>query len=198
MPFVLVSLLAFPFGLEFLPLKIVGFGLEIVNNLTLWVASLPYAATSVLSMPLWGLLLIVAGGLLLCLLRSRLRLWGAAAIVLGALSLLGVKRPEVIVDAEIKTVAVLDSQSKSYYFLPRPDRWNKQNWLSKFAAAETKDKPQNSLWPLRIQIEQGKSVRVDGREFDVRTAGGAAFYAEDGKITAKTVRAYTGRRPWNM
>ena len=198
MPFVLVSLLAFPFGLEFVPLKIVGFGLEIVNNLTLWVASLPYAATSVLSMPLWGLLLIVAGGLWLCLLRSRLRLWGAAAIVLGALSLLGVKRPEVIVDAEIKTVAVLNSQSNSYYFLSRPDRWNKQNWLSKFAAAETKDKPQNSLWPARIKIKQGKSIFVDGREFDVRSAGGTAFYDNNGKITAKTVRAYIGRRPWNM
>ena len=41
MPFVLVFLLAMPFGLEWLPLKIVGFGLSLTNRLTVWVASLP-------------------------------------------------------------------------------------------------------------------------------------------------------------
>ena len=106
MPFVLVSLLLMPLGLETLPLKLVGCGLSAVNSLTTRVASLPHAAAGVVSMPLWGLLLITFGGLWLCLWRCRWRMWGFAAIAVGFLSILTVSVPDLIVDRDARTVAV--------------------------------------------------------------------------------------------
>ena len=52
MPAVLLSLLTIPLGLSWLPLKIAGFGVGLVNDLTEYVASLPHAAAEVYSFPL--------------------------------------------------------------------------------------------------------------------------------------------------
>lgn len=126
MPFVLISLLVMPLGLEWLPLKIVGYGLSLTNRLTLWVSSLPYATDYVMPMPVWGLALVTFGGLWLCLWCGRWRRFGAIFFVIGCLSIVTSKRPEIIVDSEIKTVAILNHNSGKYYFMPKAGRWNKQ------------------------------------------------------------------------
>ena len=199
MPFILVSLLTMPLGLEVLPLKIVGFGLAIVNKLTLWVASLPNAVVGVVSMPFWGFILIIFGGLWLCLWIGRWRLWGVAPIIIGFLSILCVQKPEVIIDSQIKTIAVLNHNNGKYYFLPQANRWNKRNWLTKFAAdEETEDKfINNPIYQKRIKIESGNYVKIDGQDFDVRLAGGVSIFADKDKLVLKTVREYIGCRYWN-
>ena len=203
MPFVLISLLVMPFGLEWLPLKIVGYGLSLTNRLTVWVSSLPYATDYVMPMPVWGLILITMGGLWLCLWYGRWRRWGALIFVIGCLSILTTERPEIIIDSEIKTIAVLNHNSGKYYFMPKAGRWNKQMWMEKFASeAEKGGKKalknlQNPLYPERIQIKQKKSVKIDGKDFDVRTAGGVSIFAGKDKLSIKTVRDYVGCRYWN-
>ena len=200
MPFVLISLLAMPFGLEWLPLKIVGFGLGLVNRLTVWVSSLPYAVGNVVSIPVWGMLLITFGGLWLCLWRGRWRIWGVAAIIGGMLSLMTVEKPDLIVDREIKTVAILNRESGKYHFLPRASRWDKRNWLTKYAAEEEKDKKRkisNPLYPERIKVVPKQELLIDGKPFDMQRAGGASFYDRDGQLKIRTVREDIGCRPWN-
>lgn len=198
MPFVLVALLLIPFGLSFVPLKIVGFGLYVVNELTLWVSSLPHAAAGIVSMPLWGLLLITLGGLWLCLWRGHWRCWGWIVIVLGVLSVLTVKTPDMIIDKDIRTVAIKTTDGR-YYFLPGANRWNKTSWLSKNAAFEVKGKkvPENELYPSRITVEKKKSIAIDGVPFDMKTTEGASIYLKNGKLNIETVRGYIGRRLWN-
>ncbi len=199
MPFVLISLLVMPFGLEALPLEIVGFGLSLVNRLTTGVAALPHAAAGVLSMPLWGLLLIVFGGLWLCLWRGRWRLWGLAVAVVGILSIGAVDRPEVVIDSEAKTIAVLNRNNGKYHFMPGASRWDKQNWLTRFAAEEEKEKRNiyNPLYPERVEIVPGKGFFADGIFYDMRQELGAVLYDVNGRPEIRTVRDAIGRRPWN-
>ena len=203
MPFVLISLLVMPLGLESLPLKIVGYGLHLTNQLTLRVSSLPCATDYVMPMPVWGLALITLGGLWLCLWCGRWRRWGVLLFAAGCLSIVTTKRPEVIIDSEIKTVAVLNHNSGKYYFMPKAGRWNKQIWMEKFAAKAEKggkkvlNTLKNPLYPKRVQIKQQQSVKVDGKEFDVRATGGVAIFADKDNLSIKTVRDYVGCRYWN-
>ncbi len=203
MPFVLISLLVMPLGLEWLPLKIVGYGLSLTNRLTVWVSSLPYATDYVMPMPVWGLVLITLGGLWLCLWYGRWRWWGMVAFVAGCLSMATAKRPEMIIDSEIKTVAVLNHNSGKYSFMPQASRWNKQMWMEKCAAEAEQggrkalETLNNPLYPERIRIKQRKSVKIDGKDFDVRAAGGVSIFADKDKLNIKTVRDYVGCRYWN-
>lgn len=203
MPFVLISLLVMPFGLEWLPLKIVGYGLSLTNRLTLWVSSLPYATDYIMPMPVWGLALITLGGLWLCLWCGRWRWWGVIFFVIGCLSIVTTERPEIIIDSEIKTVAILDHNNGKYYFMPKAGRWNKQMWMEKFAAEAEKGGKKvlktlkNPLYPNRVQIKQQQSVKIDGKEFDVHAADGVAIFADKDKLSLKTVRDYIGCRYWN-
>lgn len=182
-----------------LPAKIVGFGLSLTNRLTVWVASLPHATGGAVSMPVWALVLISLGGLWLCLWRGSWRIWGTAAVVVGMLAMAAVDKPDIIVDRQGKTMAVLNRRNGKYFFLPGASRWNKQNWLSKYAAEEEKNRRDiyNPLYPGRVEPVPGRGVLVDGRFFDRNETLGAGFYERDGHLRMETVRGYIGRRPWN-
>lgn len=201
MPFVLLALLVMPFGLAFLPLKIVGAGIAAVNALTVWVSSLPNAGMEIVSMPTWGIIMITFGGLWLCLWGCRWRHWGWLAILIGILSIAAVKVPDVIVDAKGKTV-IVKNELGELVALPGGNKWNKQVWLSKYAAAEEArvDKNvRNRIFPRRLKLIKKQGLFLDGEKFDLETAGGASFYEEDnGEISWETVRDDIGLRPWNQ
>ena len=121
MPFVFITLFLMPLNLYELPLKIVGFGVELVNNITSYVASLPNAGYQILSMPFWGLMLIVWGGLWLCIWQRKWRLWGALPIVLGFLSVFTVTKPDVIYDFKGTHIAVKDNFDNLITILPEAE-----------------------------------------------------------------------------
>ncbi len=83
LPWGLVACLLMPFGLEALGLIPMGWGIEA----TIWaaqsVAGLPGNVWSTPRLPMYGLVLIVLGGLWLCLWHGRWRVWGTAAIAAG-------------------------------------------------------------------------------------------------------------------
>lgn len=178
MPAVLLSLLSIPLGLSWLPLKIAGFGVGLVNDLTEYVASLPHAAVEVYSFPLWGLLLITYGGLWLCLWRQKWRHWGWLLIALGGLSLFTVRVPDLIAADNGETVAVKGADGK-LHALSGGNKWMKQNWLAKYASSDAAEAEETERPPLP----------------DVDFARDVGIAVWDGKV--KTVRDYIGSRPWN-
>ena len=112
MPFVLAALLLMPLGLDYWPLKLVGAGIDLVNRITSYVAGLPEAAYQVMSMPLWGLLLIVYGALWVCIWQRKWRGWGFVLIAAGLMSIWTVKVPDVMADADGEVFAVRDESGK--------------------------------------------------------------------------------------
>ena len=178
MPAVLLSLLLFPFGLEKLTLQFAGWGIETVNNITSYVSSLPDAKLEVYSFPLWGLLLIIFGGLWLCLWQKSWRHLGWILIVAGSLSLLTVKTPDVIAGDEGKAIAVRNSQGK-LQLLPGGNKWMKQNWQKKFKSSG--------------DFAQENITVPDLSKIDFNQDIGISIYGN--KIL--TVRDYIGHRPWN-
>lgn len=221
MPFVLIALLVMPLGLDYWPLKLVGFGIEQVNNITAYVASLPNAGYQVLSMPWWGLILIVLGGLWLCIWNMPWRKWGWLGILIGVLSIFTMKTPDVMIDAESGVWAVKDNQGDLVIMPSRGNRFIKQMWLEKTANKKLTDKENKQLkkiykgevfdknwldlecdekvctYKKRIKYYKDEHLEIDDVPFDAADAQGASIYFERDKIKINTVRKYIGKRFWN-
>ncbi|MFV0298103.1 MAG: ComEC/Rec2 family competence protein, partial [Hyphomicrobiaceae bacterium] len=83
MPAALATLVAMPFGLEWLPLWIMGRGIDVMTWVAHFVSGLPGAAVALPEISRTSFLLMVAGGLWLVLWRRRVRLLGLLLILAG-------------------------------------------------------------------------------------------------------------------
>lgn len=85
MPAGIAALILMPLGLHYWPLQLTGVGVEMIYDISRDIGEGGEALIHAPSWPLAALLLIVAGGLWLCLWQSRLRLCGVALIAGGIL-----------------------------------------------------------------------------------------------------------------
>ena len=129
MPFALLGLIAMPLGLEFWPLQIMGFGIDLLVATGKWVASWPGAVSVLPSISGTALLLLVLGGLWLCLWQTR---WRALGLVIAAIGLLVSgegTRPDVLIERDGRNVALRTEDGT--LALPPATRANYSvdNWL---------------------------------------------------------------------
>jgi competence protein ComEC len=130
MPFAIVSVLLMPFGLEQLPLAVMGKGLELVIVISNWVASLP-GADEVIARPQLSAVIILAVGLmLLCLLAGPLRLGGLAVMAIGGLLMLSpAPFPDLLIEATGQNVALRDEAGLLVPAQARRGRFAVEKWL---------------------------------------------------------------------
>lgn len=83
MPWMIAALILMPFGLAAWPLKLMGYGTELLLQIAYWVAGLPYAVQFVPEGSAAAVILMMAGGLWLCLWQEKWRVLGVVPIVLG-------------------------------------------------------------------------------------------------------------------
>lgn len=221
MPFMLLSMLLMPLGLDVWTLKVTGWGVEKVNEITAWVASWPSAGYQVLSMPLWGLLLVVCGGLWLCLWEKKWRRWGWLGIVIGMLSICTVRVPDVMINADADLLAVKDKHGKLVILPSRGNYFDKQIWLERTASHQLDDEAYRKLKEIyngkaedtdwldlvcdkescvyrsRVKYFKNKGLEIDGKKFGVSASLGAALYFDGAEIKVKTIREFIGCRKWN-
>jgi competence protein ComEC len=129
MPFALISLLVMPLGLEFWPLQVMGFGIGLLLATGKWVASWPGAVSVLPSIPGISLLLLVLGGLWLCLWQTR---WRALGLVIAAAGLLlsGEKtKPDILIERDGRALALRTEEGT--LALPPATRasYSIDNWL---------------------------------------------------------------------
>ncbi|MBP5399890.1 MAG: ComEC/Rec2 family competence protein [Alphaproteobacteria bacterium] len=178
MPAILLSLLLIPLGLAWLPLKISGFGIGLINNITSWVSSFDGATLWLPSFRPLGMFIIICGGLIICMQKSKLRHLGWLFIFAGALSLFSIKTPDIIAADNGMTIAVKDNNGK-LQLLSGGNHWMKQNWADKYNAVFS----ENDIFDKDFDLSS----------IDFSKAIGISLY--NNKIL--TVRDYIGRRPWN-
>ncbi len=129
MPMAVLSLAAMPFGLEFWPLQVMGTGIELMVATGKWVASWPGAVSVLPQISGFALVLIVLGGLWLCLWRTQARMVGLVIAAVGlALAPQG-KRPDVLIERN-GDIAALRSATGSLVFPPATaGGYSADNWL---------------------------------------------------------------------
>jgi competence protein ComEC len=106
MPTGLLALAAMPFGFDGPLWHAMGQGIEWMDVIALWVASLPGAVGRIPAFGTGALVAATAGLCLICLLRSRLRWSGIALLVVAVVMALRTPRPDVLISANADAVAV--------------------------------------------------------------------------------------------
>ncbi len=109
MPFALLAMLLMPFGLDRYPLLVMGQGLDWVISIANMVSSWGGEVTTG-RVPDSAFMLIAIGGILACLLRTRLALSGMVVIAAGLLAGWGgtSSRPDLVIAEDGRLVAMIE------------------------------------------------------------------------------------------
>ena len=141
MPLAILAFLLLPLGLEGPVLGLMGQAIDLLLEVAGWVAGLPGATLQVPAMPPVGLLVIVLGGLWLCLWRRRWRLLGVPVIVLACFTLAVSDPPDLVVSGDARLMAARDDSGRMWLSSLQRQRFEAGVWLRR--AGETAGSP----WP---------------------------------------------------
>jgi competence protein ComEC len=129
MPMALLSVLAMPFGLEARPLKAMGLGIELMVGTGEWVASFPGAVSVLPQISGASLVLMVLGGLWLCLWQTRTRALGLVIAACGLALTPQVERPDVLIERDGGTAALRSSTGNLVFPPATAAGYSVDNWL---------------------------------------------------------------------
>jgi competence protein ComEC len=173
MPMGILGVLAMPLGFDSLCWRLMGEGVGWMVTVALWVASLPGAVGRMAAFGIGPMLVGSAGLLLLCLLRSPLRLAGVAMIALASWSAYRTPQPDVLVAADGATFAVGGADGRLGIVRIGSDTFAARQWLA--ADADTRSHTDPAL---------GSGIRCDQAGCVGRLADGAVI------ALARTVEAF--------
>lgn len=129
MPMVLVALLLIPFGLETIPLTIMGWGIESVVSIAQTVSNLPGAVVHISQIPLAALIAMILGGLWLAIWQNRWRFWGIFGLALGVALCPTYNFPDIVVEREGKIIAVRQEDGRLIAPSQRGGVFSLTEWL---------------------------------------------------------------------
>jgi competence protein ComEC len=135
MPAGLLGMVAMPFGFDGVFWRIMGFGIDWMIAVALWVASLPGAVGRVAAFGTGPLIAASAGIILLGLLRTPLRWSGAGAIGLAVVWALATPRPDLLISADGRNVAVRAKDGRLHLMGTAKDAFLLKGWLAADADA---------------------------------------------------------------
>jgi competence protein ComEC len=137
MPMGLIGLLAIPFGFDAEFWRQMGYGIEWMDMVALWVANLPGAVGHVTSFGTGPLLLATAGLLVIGLLKTPLRWSGVALATLGIVWAASTPRPDVLLAADGRTFAIRGADGLLAFHHSGGDTFAIKEWLA--ADADARD-----------------------------------------------------------
>jgi competence protein ComEC len=141
MPMGIAGALLVPFGFDDIFWHLMGYGLDWMIAVALWVTSLPGAMGRMAAFGVGPLLLGTAGLVVLCLLKSRLRYGGAALLMAAIVWAIGTPQPDVLVAPNGEAVAVRTAAGRLSIFKSGSDTFAIGMWLAADAdGRQAKDK----------------------------------------------------------
>lgn len=141
MPAGLLALLAMPFGFDGPLWQLMGLGIEWMDAVAMWVAKLPGAVGRVTAFGTGAFLLMTAGLILLCLLRTPLRWSGAVLLALAILWAMVTPQPDVLVADGGQVFAVRGADGRLAIMKGGNDGFAIREWLAADADARSEKDP---------------------------------------------------------
>jgi competence protein ComEC len=130
MPMGILGVLTLPLGFDAPFWQLMGQGIDWMIAVALWVTSLPGAVGHMRAFGAGPLLLATAGLLLLCLLRTPLRLGGAVLAVIAALWALAAPAPDVLVAGDGRATAIRGPDGRLRVLSSGRDTFVIKEWLA--------------------------------------------------------------------
>jgi competence protein ComEC len=143
MPMGILGVVAIPFGFDGIFWQQMGYGIEWMDSVALWVASLPGAFGRVTSFGTGPLLFATAGLLVIGLFKTPLRWSGAAFVVLAAILAARTPVPDILIAADGRTFAVRGADGKLAFHHTGGDTFATREWLA--ADADGRDAADKGL-----------------------------------------------------
>jgi competence protein ComEC len=188
MPAGMLGVIAMPFGFDDPLWKLMGMGIEWMDAIALWVASLPGAVGRVPAFGAGPLLLCSAGLVMLCLMRSPLRWGGAGAIVAAVVWAFATPLPDVLVASNGDLIGVRGADGRLAIIKKSGDTFAVKEWLAADADARTTADP--TLGSGVVCDAVGCNARLADRSI-VALAMEAEAFAEDCRRAALVVSSRT-------
>jgi competence protein ComEC len=129
MPAAALSVAAMPFGLEHVPLQVMGWSIGWMLRLGRFVSGLPGAVTMTPAFPLLSLVLLSLGGLWGLIWRRRWRRLGLIPMLAGMVVAWNAPKPDILVGGGAQTVAMRGADGRLDFPLPPEDRFAASRWL---------------------------------------------------------------------
>ena len=130
MPMGILGVVAIPFGFDAMFWRQMGYGIEWMDTVALWVASLPGAFGRVSAFGTGPLLLATAGLLLICLLKTPLRWSGVVFVALAIIVAARTPQPDILVSADGRIFAVRGASGKLAFHRTGGDTFAMKEWLA--------------------------------------------------------------------
>ena len=162
MPSAGLSVMAMPFGLETLPLHVMGWGIDAMLAMGRFVSGLPGAVTVSRAFPVSALVAMTFGGLWLVIWRSAWRWIGLLPIFAGLVIALSARAPDILVAADARTIAVRDADGRFLFPRPPKDRFAASRWLARDGDG-------------RAVSQAVGGARCDGQSCVMKAPGGAVI-----------------------
>ncbi|MBS0237626.1 MAG: ComEC/Rec2 family competence protein [Proteobacteria bacterium] len=128
MPSALLAMVLMPFGLEWIGLKPMGWGIEGMAWCANKVGALPGAVGHIPEIPALAFVLMLAGGIWLSLWQTRIRLLGVALVFLGLLLAPWMPRPDILIGQK-GLIAVRDASGKLSALPSKGSKYDLDRWL---------------------------------------------------------------------
>ncbi|MBS0271443.1 MAG: ComEC family competence protein [Proteobacteria bacterium] len=223
MPSALLTCLLTPLGLGEGPLWVFEKSISLLIQIASIVSTWPGAHLWVAHPPLFSFILVVFGGLWLCLWQQSWRKLGFIAIGAGFLVGFGGKLPDLLIDGRGKLVGLYDG-SVLYVSSQRKGKFTAETWKKHLAVRETEPMTcEEGLCKMTYQdipilisygqvthpcVKDAILIRLEPTKitcpealltldwYDLWRHGGHALWLDSKKPYLETVNQAQGRRPW--
>jgi competence protein ComEC len=149
MPAGVIAMLVMPFGVEAIPLAVMGWGIEAILAIAHWVADLPGSTVSLAASPGWAAALVAFGGLWAALWQGRWRMLGALPVVVGLFAPLTLGQPHLIVSETGRQVALTGPAGDLWLAHPRREKFQTGIWSQRTGRSIA------GGWPELLSVRTG-------------------------------------------
>ncbi len=129
MPAAVIAFLLMPFGLEYYPLVALDYGISLMMHGARFFADLPYASLSLPSPSFAGLILVIFGGLWLCIWQQKWRLLGIPLVIIGVATIALHKPYDLLISSDASKVAMRLEDGRFVFLRGKEDSFDGQVWL---------------------------------------------------------------------
>lgn len=178
MPMGIIGVLLTPLGLSHLPFTAMGWGLDIVTALTQDIASAPGAYVPMQSPTAVSILVFFAGGLWLCLWKTKLRLGGLPLMLIAPVFAFSQSQPTLLLSSS-GTSLVIETEQGDYVRL--------KGRSNSFAS---------TVWARQLGVDDFLKTAKEYQRCDALGCSIALSSREDGSLHAASIAAIQpGRMP---
>ncbi len=135
MPMALIGTLLIPFGLEYIPFKIMDYGLDIVLAVSNMVASWPGSRVSLETLSASATVVLGGAAVVFCLLRTSLRWFALIFVVVGVFLSTQKSDPVVLIESRARNVAIVDQEGRLVPALQDAGQFAFRDWGKRLGAA---------------------------------------------------------------